>query len=458
LNFAAALERFGNQPALLLENGVTVSYANLAQQADALYQADHAPKAHRSLVAIECDNQVVSVAGYLGALRNGFPALLVNADLPQELRDRLYDNFSVPAVLSSDAQWHIRDCAAPKVHPDLALLLSTSGSTGSPKLVKLTLANLYENAKAIATYLSIDDRERPITTLPLHYSYGLSVLNSHLACGAAIVLTGEPVTSRKFWDCFREHQATSFAGVPTIYSMLRQLRFERMALPSLRYMTQAGGKMDAESVRWFVELTQSRKQRFYIMYGQTEATARMSYVPFDQVLEKADSIGIPIPNGHIDLVAEDGTLITASGVVGELRYTGPNVMMGYAVDHADLAAGDTQGGSLLTGDLAKRDDDGYFYITGRLKRFIKVFGNRIGLDEVESQLRDKGFNVAVTGRDDLLVVALAAGHAESAALSSHISKWYKLHQSGILVMVVPAFPMSAAGKIQYEILLNKLAH
>lgn len=457
MNFASGLERHGNQTALILQSGERVSYQDLAHRADAIYSVDGAPSYKRSLVAIECSNHLSSVAGYLGALRNDFPALLVDAALALEFRARLYDHFGVTSVLNSEGHWRSLHHEIPEIHPAVALLLSTSGSTGAAKLVKLTLDNLQANATAIASYLLLSGEERPITTLPLHYSYGLSVLNSHLACGATILLNSEAVTSRPFWDFLREHEATSFAGVPTTYSMLRKLRFERMALPSLKYMTQAGGQLATDLVRWYAELATSRQQRFYVMYGQTEATARMSYVPCERSLEKAGSIGIPIPNGKIELLADDGHLISASDVIGELRYSGPNVMMGYAENISDLSAGEMQGATLLTGDLAKRDDDGYLYITGRIKRFIKIFGNRIGLDEVESQLRNKGFDVAVTGYDDLLIVAIRGSKADADKLTENISTWYRLHHSAIRIVSVSEFPVSSSGKIQYGVLLKELA-
>lgn len=456
MNFASRLQNFGDQIALILADGAQLSYQELALQSDVVYATPCAPTTKRVLVAVECDNTLVSVVGYLGALRNDFPVLLVDSQLSIELRERLYMHFSVSSIWTAAGEWQHRSCESPQVHPNLAVLLSTSGSTGAAKLVKLTLTNLQANTTSIMRYLKLDSTERPITTLPIHYSYGLSVLNSHLATGATVLLTPEPVTSRKFWDFFRENEASSFAGVPTIYSMLRQLRFERMLLPSLRTMTQAGGQLAPDLVRWFGELAMSRGQRFFIMYGQTEATARMSYVPCDNLLKKIGSIGVPIPDGRIELIANDGSLISEAGVAGELRYSGPNVMMGYAESQGDLAATDVQDGVLLTGDLGMRDEDGYFYLLGRLKRFIKVFGNRIGLDEMELQLRAKGFDVAVTGRDDLLVVATRGSQSDLDALRAGIPTWYRLHHSAIRVMSVAIFPLSSSGKIQYAELINGL--
>jgi long-chain acyl-CoA synthetase len=456
LSFASSLQDFTGRTALILPDGSRQSYKELANLSDSIYSMAGAPIPRRSLVAIECDNSLSSLAGYLGALRNDFPLLLVDAQLSQELRERLYSHFNVPWVWGESSQWKHRPCKSPQVHKDLAVLLSTSGSTGEPKLVKLTQSNLQSNAASIARYLEIDFDERPITSLPIHYSYGLSVINSHLLKGATLLLTSEPITSKQFWNFFRDYKASSFAGVPTTYTMLRKLRFERMSLPTLRVMTQAGGPLDPELIRWFDELARSRGQRFFVMYGQTEATARISYVPPERLFEKIGSIGIPIPDGTIELIDEEASLITEAGTIGQLRYSGPNVMMGYAENETDLAANDSQGGCLLTGDLAKRDTDGYFYLCGRLKRFIKIFGNRFSLDEVELQLRARGFDVAVTGHDDLLIIAIRGEKLGIDALKTNVPLWYRIHHSAIDVVAVENFPMSSSGKILYTELFKKL--
>ncbi|MYM85226.1 AMP-binding protein [Duganella sp. FT50W] len=466
MNFATALETHGARPALILADGATLSYQALAQRADAIYAADGAPP-RRTLVAVEAANSAAAVCAYLGALRAGHALLLVDGALDSALRERLYAQFDVSRVWSGDGEadgdgengrWRWRGGDGPALHPELALLLSTSGSTGAPKLVKLTLAALDANARSIAAYLGLTAAERPMLNLPLHYSYGMSVLNSHLAQGATVLLSDEPVTARGFWEFFKQQQATSLAGVPTTYAMLRQLRFERMALPSLTTLTQAGGRLAPELVRWFAEQAGARGQRFFVMYGQTEAAPRISYVPPARLLDKAGAIGVAIPGGALDLVADDGSVVDGAGQAGQLRYRGPNVMMGYAETAAELALGDQLGGVLLTGDLAERDADGYFYLRGRLKRFIKVFGNRISLDEVEAQLRAKGYDAAVTGRDDLLLVALQGADADAvAALAAALPGWYRLHHSALRVRAVDAFPLSSAGKIRYPELLDALA-
>jgi long-chain acyl-CoA synthetase len=320
--------------------------------------------------------------------------------------------------------------------------------------VRLSLGNLQANAESIADYLALSCEERAITTLPMHYAYGLSVLNSHFLAGATVLLTAQPVTTRRFWDMLRRCVATSIAGVPIIFSMLRQMHFETMSLPSsLHTLTVAGGALSPDSTRWHAELALSRGQRFFVMYGQTEATARIAYVPPERLLDKIGAIGIAIPGGQLELIDKNSIPVTTVGVTGELCYRGPNVMLGYTTGIADLAYPDTQGGFLRTGDLAWRDEEGYFFIAGRLQRFIKISGNRIDLDEIEAQLRASGHDVAVTGRDDLLVVALRGTQTSADILASEVPAHYRLHHGAVKVVTIDKFPLSSTGKIRYGDLL-----
>ncbi len=457
MTFAFSLEGFGDQVALQFEDDSRISYLGLAEIADRIFLHEGAPIKPRTLIAIECENSLASIAGYIGALRHDFPALLVDGILDQELRERLYWYFKISKVWSVDATWQSLKPISPSVHPDVAIMLSTSGSTGAPKLVCLSQANLRANAESISEYLALTPEERPITTLPIHYSYGLSVLNSHLITGGTILVTRESITSRKFWEFFRTYKASSFAGVPTHYEILKQLRFERMNLPFLRTMTQAGGHLSPDLIRWFAELCKEKERYFFVMYGQTEATARISYVPPHRLTEKIGSIGIPIPGGTIRLVGAQGEEITEAGIKGELCYIGPNVMMGYAKCVDDLSLPDVLKVTLYTGDLAWKDSDGFYYIAGRLKRFIKIFGNRIQLDEIEMQLREDGYETAVTGQDDLLVVAIRTSRINKevkATLLSHLRYRYRIYHTAVQIIFVEEFPLSSTGKIQYPALLK----
>lgn len=452
--FARTLEQHGDRIAVILPSGATLDYRELALRADAAWaDADRA----WGVVALECANTLPNLLAYLGALRAGQPVLLLDATLNEALRVQVIEHYCISHVVDADGRWRETNRRPAPIGPDLAVLLPTSGSTGSSKLVRLSADNLQANARSIVSYLGIDDSQRAITSLPLHYSYGLSVVNSHLLAGATLLLTSESVVSRSFWDFFRQHEATTFSGVPTHYEMLRQFRFERMALPSLQTMTQAGGRLAEGTVKWFYDLASQRNQRFFVMYGQTEATARIAYVPHDALASKIGAVGIAIPDGALSLVDEQGAPVQHAGEVGELCYRGPNVMLGYAEGPQDLVRGDSQQGELRTGDLARFDADGYFYVVGRLKRMIKVFGNRFGLDEMEATLRGAGWDVVMTGRDDLIVAVLTQPEDDACErLKQDIALRYKLNPVAVKVLSVEAIPVSSAGKILYADLLQQV--
>lgn len=353
----------------------------------------------RRLVHLRVANRVESIVAYLAALRAGHPILFtapgdatVGAAYDPDVVIDAHDGEIV-------IQQH-RTTSAHELHPDLALLLSTSGSTGSPKLVRLSHANLDANASAIAEMLGIRATDRAMTSLPLHYCYGLSVLNSHLARGAGIVLTEHSVIDRCFWDVFGRHGATTFAGVPHTFDLLDRIGFEDMDLPSLRYVTQAGGRLAPEKVERFAALGRRRGWDLVVMYGQTEATARMAYLPPHLAESHPSAIGIPIPGGAFEIEP------AGDDEHGELVYRGPNVMLGYATTPADLALGATLD-ELRTGDLARQTDHGVFEIVGRRSRFVKLFGLRVGLDDVESRLAARGITAMCGGDDEHLVVAVA---------------------------------------------------
>ena len=336
-----------------------------------------------------------------------------------------------------------------RLHPELGLLLTTSGSTGSPKLVRQSENNVIVNAAAIVDYLEISEFDRAITTLPMSYTYGLSVINSHLLAGAELLLTDISIMQREFWDFFKKEKASSLAGVPYTYEMLKKLKFTNMMLPSLKYMTQAGGRLRPDLHREFAEFAQHTRKRFYVMYGQTEATARMSYVPYMRSVEKAGSIGVPIPGGGLTLEDEQGNLVEKPHVVGELVYHGPNVTFGYATGVADLGKGDENLGVLHTGDMAEMDEDGYFFITGRKKRFLKIYGNRVSLDECE-ELIEKHFSVecACTGEDDEMKIFVTGKIGESVVVD-FISGKTGLNPKAFTVKTVDAIPRSGSGKKAY---------
>ena len=249
----------------------------------------------------------------------------------------------------------------------------------------------------------------------------------------------------------KEHEATSISGVPYTYEMLKMLRFFRMDLPHLKTMTQAGGKLNKDIAKEYIEFAQSKGKRFFVMYGQTEATARMSYLPLDHALDKYASIGIAIPGGKFSLIDVNGNAIEESDVDGELVYEGPNVSLGYAECRADLAKGDENHGVLHTGDVARRDADGYYYITGRMKRFVKVWGNRCNLDATEQIVKSITTSCACVGVDDKITIFVTQSGLEDAIVKLLVEKT-GFNSRAFEVRVVDAIPVKSSGKLDYQAL------
>ena len=422
----------------------------------------------RQLVFCICDNHPDSLLGYMGLLAADAVPLVLGPTLSDHQLLRLVEiyrprfaflsttraegmNLGKQAVAVGEYSLAcLNNGLDHKIHESLSLLLSTSGSTGNPKFVRLSHENILSNAEAIAEYLEIDSSDRPITTLPASYTYGLSILHSHILKGATIALTNKTFFDRGFWDFLRESMATTFGGVPYHYEILKKLKFHRMDLPSLKTLTQAGGRMSPENSRDFATECGKKGIRFFTMYGQAEATARMSYLPHQHAVEKAGSIGRAIPGGEFWLEDEHGVKIESTGTTGELVYRGKNVCMGYAESYHDLALGDEFGGILKTGDLAYFDADGYFYISGRKKRFLKIFGHRINLQDIEDLLSGSGFSVACSGKDDLIDVYLIQRTAgDGLKVKEKLVAELKLAPGAVRVHGVAEFPRNEAGKIQY---------
>ena len=297
--------RFGDRPALIDAQDCVYSYRQLAEEGDRLAAA----VGGRCLTMVLCTNTPGSVLGYTSFLEHGIVPILAAAELDRTLLEQLLEHYRPDYLWAPEKSglagervytawgYDLIKTAWTRAYPlyeELALLLTTSGSTGSPKLVRQSYANLRANTASIVEYLHLDETERPITTLPMNYTYGLSILNTHLFVGASIILTEASILQKEFWQAFRTHGATSFGGVPYTYEMLDKLRFLRMELPTLRTMTQAGGKLSVELHKKFAEYAHTTGRSFVVMYGQTEATARMAYLPPEKAIEKCGSMGVAI--------------------------------------------------------------------------------------------------------------------------------------------------------------------
>jgi len=458
------LDKFRGRIAVISEDGAETGYAELAGHCQEL--AAHTPK--RSLVFCLCSNTLPSLTGYVAFLNQAVVPLMLPQDIDPEALRALLEAYQPDYVWLPEKKrgqaggeevfsWlgyvllRCRKSGSFPLYERLALLLTTSGSTGSPKLVRQSYENIAANTGSIIEYLGLDGSERPITTLPMHYTYGLSIINTHLMVGAAVIMTEKTLMEREFWQILARHEATSFGGVPYTYEMLDKLMFFRRDLPSLRSLTQAGGKLTPELHRKFAEYARDQGKKFIVMYGAAEATARMGYLPPGKALEKCGSMGLAIPGGRLSLVDENGALISTPETVGELVYEGPNVTLGYAESGADLSLGDEWHGFLRTGDLAKFDTDGFFYIVGRKKRFLKIFGHRVSLDETEGLVKAAFPNLecACAGRDDALYV-FVAGEAKTDEIRNHLAERTKLNPAAFQVRALKEIPKTESGKIQYK--------
>jgi acyl-CoA synthetase (AMP-forming)/AMP-acid ligase II len=442
--FAADLAGHGDRPAIQTEN-FTLTYRELAGRVDALALR---LGTQRRLVALAAANDVDSLVAYLAALVGGHPLILLPEDKPAALESLVaaYDPDVVLRSANGQTLFEERRAGTAHVlHPDLALLLSTSGSTGSPKLVRLSAANLQANAESIAEYLGIGPEDRAATTLPMSYCYGLSVINSHLLRGAGLVLTDLSVVDPCFWELFRTAGATSFAAVPYTFELLERVGFAGMDLPRLRYVTQAGGRLAPERVQSYAELGRRKGWELFVMYGQTEATARMAYLPPRLAAGHPGAIGIPVPGGAFRIEPVPGL------EHGELVYTGPNVMLGYAETPEDLGAG-RMVHELRTGDLARKHPSGVYEVVGRRSRFVKIVGLRVDLGQVERILADLGVEAASAGTDQGLVVAVEGDH-DTHLLAKVLSQGIGLPRAALELHAVGHLPRLATGKVDYPAVL-----
>ena len=425
--FAASLAEHGDRCAVWTSEG-PLAYADLADLVEA---AGSALGTGRRLVLLAAENSLDFLVTYLGALAAGHVPLVVPGDRPQH-HASLVERYSPDVVASREgARWQVSSLSAEpahELHPDLALLLPTSGSTGSPKLVRLSHENLDSNAVAIAEALRIRADDRAATTLPLHYCYGLSVAHSHLAVGASLVLTDLSVVAPCFWRLVDDAGVTTIAGVPHTFELLDRSGFAERDHPSLRVVTQAGGRLAPETVRRYAALGRSRGWDLFVMYGQTEATARMAVLPPELLDSHAGTVGLPVPGGSFRL----DPLSELECGLGELVYSGPNVMLGYAEHAGDLARG-RDVTELRTGDLGHLRPDGTVEVVGRRSRFAKVVGLRIDLDRAERDLAEAGLRAHCVDLGDAVGV-LAAEPGSGQAVTATLTGRHGIPASGVVVL------------------------
>lgn len=414
---------------------------------------------NRSLIFLLAENCIGSLLGYTAALSNHIVPLIISANTEKGLYNHLYDLYRPEYLWMPESKaegkeiifsaWDyclVKTGNQPTpMYEDLSLLLPTSGSTGSPKLVRHSYRNIEANAENVSRLFKLDGTEKAMAILPMHYTMGLSVISSHLLAGATLLLSGRSLLDKAFWATLKD--ATSFTGVPYSYEILTKMRFHRMDLPNLKVITQGGGKLTEAMWNTLSQYARDKGKQFIATYGQSECTARMAYLPANLAMTKICSIGIAEPGGQLSIVDDNGKETFEGEAQGEMVYRGENVTLGYATCREDLLKGDENHGIMHTGDLARRDSDGCYYIIGRLKRFLKIFGLRIGLDEVENLIKQEfKTDCYCKGNDEKLVV-LVTDKTIIEKLPSFIEEKTHLFHQNIEIQLVDVILRNEAGKV-----------
>lgn len=441
-----------NEPALLDDaGGEWLTYAGLRERAQAWAGRLRGP---RGLAFLYIRNDADNVAALLGAFAAGHAVALFDPQLAPPARQALAACYRPDWVIEPGAGEAVLGPLNPQPMPiddALALLLSTSGSTGSPKLVRLSLAAVAANAGGIAEVLGIAADDVAAGHLPLHYSYGLSVLTSHLAVGARVRLTEFGLMHKPFWPALREAGVTHLPGVPFHYQVMARLGFPRLGLGTLRTLTQAGGALDVATRRQAHGFMEQRGGRFFVLYGQTEAAPRMTTLQHADFPAAEESVGTPLPGCRIEIAHPD-----AEGA-GEVVFHGPNVMLGYAERREDLTLGDLQSGRLATGDIGRLDAAGRLFLTGRAKRFGKVYGLRVNLDEIEREANALVPAAVVESGGGIRVYLAADGDEAVQAdrtqdLLDHLLARFTIPRAGYEFRTIGEIPRTERGKIDYAAL------
>lgn len=420
----------------------------------------------RSLIFVLCKNTVGSVAGYLGFVEHGAVPVMLNAKISDKLLSDLLEIYCPAYIWTPIEEEHrfgyqrkfefygyVLLKTDDKIYPineKLQLCMTTSGSTGSPKLVRYKKGNLEANAKNVAIAFGWTKNERAICDLGMQYTMGLNLINTHLYVGATVLLTTYNLLSSEFWEYIQKERGSNFTGVPFSYDILSRIHFERMDLPDLKTLSQGGGKLTEKRFKQLAEYADRTGKRFIASFGTTETSARMACLSPELAVSKIGSIGRAIPEGELFLVDEEGNILTELVAEGELCYKGPNVTMGYAVCKEDLLKGDDFKGEYHTGDLARRDKDGCYYVTGRLSRFLKLLSYRISLDQSERLIQQE-FNIecACAGNDHRMNIYIT-DKTKKAEVLEFISTQTGLFKNLFKVYVVPEIIRNESGKIKYK--------
>ena len=387
----------------------------------------------KSLLILISSNKITSIIFYIFAIKHDCKIIILDENHSENFIKKTIFKFKpnfiffpkIKKILKNKKKFFIDDYALcmtkkiidKKINKKNSIILTTSGTTSNPKFVRLSAENVYENTYQIQKYLKINNKHRTITTLPMAYSYGLSIINTHLEFGGRVYLSNLSPVNINFWKIIKKNKIYSFGSVPAMYEFLKKIKFEKLIPSGIKYLTVAGGKTNSETLKYLKLICLEKNINFFVMYGQTEASPRISFIDITKNL-KLKSIGKPVSGGKIELIDN------------EIVYTGKNVSLGYAESLSDLYLGDVNNGKLFTGDLGIKDDNGYFYITGRKKRISKLFGLRINLDDIQDYLQKKGYKIYLNINDNKIDIIYNQKYSEK-IIKEYISQKYSINKNYI---------------------------
>jgi len=400
---------------MLIDSSRQYNYSTVKNDMNGLYSRIN----KRVIALFLCSNTYESIMGYLSCLMNRVVPILVSENISEIYLENILENYKPEFIwmpmkfnVSGDINSIVTEYTGKyvfenyillkrnkiekyKIHDDLALLLTTSGTTGSLKLVRISYENIKENTRQIINSLNMNSSNIGITILPMNYTYGLSVINTHLFVGGKIVIADKGIYRKEFWDLVTKYKCDSLYGVPYIYEMIIKFGYMKKMPDCVKYLTQAGGYLRQAYKKKIVEFCKDNNIEFYVMYGQTEATARISCMNLTKNTDKIESIGKALDN--IECCFNND---------GEMIIKGKNVSLGYAYDYTDLKKGNDNMGVLNTGDVISVDSEGYLYWKGRNDSYGKILGKRINLNDINRKIeRDCGICdfVSFINNDKLLI-------------------------------------------------------
>lgn len=436
--------------AIISQDGKCITYLELRKFCDVI--SSKVDK--RQLLLIRCTISPQIILMYVAALKNRIPVMMVEKErdcssvlenyapeyIWQNAKDKYSDDYEENWKYYDYILLKRKNSVRYKMDDELALLLSTSGSIGSSKFVRISYRNIECNTKAIAEVLQMKEDDVAMVMLPLSYTYGLSVINTFLSVGATLLVPSVPMIHKDFWEFFMKCKGTVISGVPYSYEVIKKLNIFKKGLNNLRLVTASGGKLSAEIENYLLDMAGGYGFNFASMYGQTEATARISCHFLNENPSKRGSVGKALPGITIKIC--DDEIICMS----------PSVALGYAKNHTDLAKGDEWKGILRTGDVGEVDEEGYIYIKGRMKRIAKVNGHRISLDELESFLLSKtGWQCMVVERKDLIHIFIEEQMSleDQEYVLELLKVFTGFHKVCFRVHFVELLPRNESGKLMY---------